>query len=103
MLVAKIQNGKVIDIADMRSMFPNTSFPDSGPNDDWYEENGCMKINLSAPCDYLTQQLESCEPYIVDGVVYTNRAVPKSVIEEIIVTSSANDTITMGTASDTIS
>ena len=83
MIIAKIENGKVIDIADMRSMFPNTSFPDSGPNDDWYEENSCMKVNLSAPCDRTTQELQSCEPYIVDGVVYTNMAVPKQ--EEVVV------------------
>ena len=83
MLIAKVENGKVIDIADMRSMFPNTSFPDSGPNDDWFTENGCMKINLSAPCDRTTQELQSCEPYIVDGVVYTNMAVPKQ--EEVVV------------------
>lgn len=77
MLIAKVENEKVIDIADMRSMFPDTSFPDTGPNDEWFTENSCMKLNLSAPYDYATEQLEPCEPYIVDGIVYTNKAVPR--------------------------
>ena len=96
MLIAKVENGKVIDIADMRSMFPNTSFPDSGPNDDWFAENSCMKINLSAPCDRETQVLEPCEPYILDGFVYTNKAVPKP--EPVIVQATqdtGNDAITI--------
>ena len=104
MLIAKVENGKIIDIADMRSMFPNTSFPDSGPNDEWFTENSCMKLNLSAPCNRETEILEPCEPYIVDGFVYTNKAVPKPVqeviIEPVIDTSSnASIELNVGTAS----
>ena len=76
MIIAKI-DGQNITLGDMRDLFPNTSFPTTGPDDEWYVQNGCMKVNLSAPCDRETQVLEQCEPYILDGFVYTNKAVPK--------------------------
>lgn len=75
MLIAKVQDGQVVDVADYQSMFPNTSFPPSGPSDSFMVENGCMYVNVWRPYDQSTQVLQSCAPYIdsVDAThwVYT--------------------------------
>ena len=96
MVIAKIENGQVVALADKAELFPHTSFPTTGPDDAWYVENSCMKVNLSAPCNRETQVLEPCEPYILDGFVYTNKAVPKP--EPVIVQATqdtGNDAITI--------
>jgi len=64
MLIAKIQDGKVTDVADYTAMFPDTSFPNSGPNPQFMAENSCMYVNTYLPYDSTTQCLESCDPYI---------------------------------------
>ena len=95
MVIAKIENGQVVALADKAELFPHTSFPTTGPDDAWYVENSCMKVNLSAPCDRETQVLEPCEPYILDGFVYTNKAVPKPIVEEVVeVATTSGETIT---------
>ena len=95
MLIAKIENGQVVALADKAELFPHTSFPTTGPDDAWYVENSCMKVNLSAPCNRETQVLEPCEPYILDGFVYTNKAVPKPIVEEMVeVATTSGETIT---------
>ena len=69
-------------------------------NDDWYDENSCMKVSVFVNHDSVTQQLESCEPYIENGIVYTVKAVekPEPIVENTIdiqPTASSNDTITL--------
>ena len=64
MLIAKVQNGQVIAVSDYQSMFPNTSFPQSGPTDEFMVENGCMFVNVWLPYDQSTQKIVSCAPYI---------------------------------------
>ena len=64
MLIAQLKDGQVIDIADYRSVFPDTSFPASGPSDIFMIENNCMYVNLFLPYDQSTQCLESVPPYI---------------------------------------
>lgn len=64
MLIAKIENGEVIDISDYQSMFPNTSFPASGPDDEFMIANSCMYVNVYLPYDPTTQKLIPATPYI---------------------------------------
>lgn len=64
MLIAKVQNNSVLDVADYQSMFPNTSFPQGGPTEEFMVENSCMYVNVWLPYDQSTQVLESCAPYI---------------------------------------
>ena len=64
MLIAKIENGAVVDVADYQSMFPNTSFPPSGPSDEWMVENSCMYVNVFLPYDQNTEKLVAVAPYI---------------------------------------
>jgi hypothetical protein len=71
MLIAKIENGQVIYVADYQIMFPNTSFSDLGPSAEFMTENNLMPINTHLEHDSETQFLEPCEPYILGDWVYT--------------------------------
>lgn len=65
MLIAKIENGQVFTVADYRSLFPNTSFPSTGPSDEFMVENSCMFVNTYKPYDPNTQKLvPATNPYI---------------------------------------
>ena len=77
MLIAKVQDGQVLDVADYREMFPNTSFSAQGINESFYAENGLMPVSLFKPYNHDTEQLEPCEPYIEDGMVYTMKVTQK--------------------------
>jgi hypothetical protein len=70
MNIAKLENGNII-VGNYCELFPNTSFPVTGPNDDFFTENGCLKISQFKPHDRDTQMLVGCEPYIEEGIVYT--------------------------------
>lgn len=83
MLIAKIENGQVTNVADYTAMFPNTSFPPSGPNADFMIQNSCMYVNVYLPYDPTVQKLVPATPYIqVDDPaqplnwVYTVRVEP---------------------------
>lgn len=98
MLIAKIDNG-AITVGDYCELFPNTSFPVTGPNDDFYAENGCAKVSAFKPHDRKTQMLAGCEPYLEDGIVYTVQVVdkPTPVESVVIMDSSSTSTMSMGT------
>lgn len=64
MLIAKVQDGQVVDVADYQSLYPQTSFPQSGPTDEWMVENSCMYVNVFLPYDQNTEKLVSVAPYI---------------------------------------
>ena len=36
MLIAKVNGNTVLEVADYRELFPDTSFPTNGPNDDFF-------------------------------------------------------------------
>ena len=68
--IAKLENG-TITVGNYRELFPNTSFPVTGPNDDFFVENGCLKVSSFKAHDRATEMLIGCEPYEENGVVYT--------------------------------
>ena len=68
MLIAKIDNPVPVDY---RVAFPNVSFPDNGPDDEFLSENGYAKVNLFKEHDRKTQKLVSVEPYYEKTWVYT--------------------------------
>ena len=86
MNIAKLENGS-ITVGDYRELFPNTSFPVTGPNDDFYAENGCLKVSIFKEHDRNTQMLVGCDPYEENGRVYTVTIQDKPQVEEIIVAS----------------
>lgn len=78
MFVARVINGTVTEVADYRSLFPNTSFTAAGPDDDFLAQNGCMRVSTIKSYDAATQKLVGTTPYVEDGVVYTVAVEPKS-------------------------
>lgn len=80
MLIAKVQDGQVLDVADHTAMFPNTSFSANGIHDSFYAENGVMPVSVFKPYDHDTEELVSCAPYIEDGQVFTVRVQPVTVV-----------------------
>jgi len=71
MLIARIDGDQVLEIADYRAMFPDVSFPQSGPSNDWLAANSCLPVTVYLPYDQATQVLAPADPYILDGYVYT--------------------------------
>lgn len=52
-----------ITVGDYRELFANTSFPPSGPSDEFLADNNAKKVNAFKDHDRLTQKLVSCAPY----------------------------------------
>lgn len=72
MLIAKVtEEGTVVSVSDYREMFPNTSFPASGPDVKFLQENSCLPVCVFKAYDSLTEKLASAPPYIEDGQVFT--------------------------------
>jgi hypothetical protein len=68
-------------VADYRSMFANTSFPESGPNDAFLKENDAYKVTSWLPHNSAAEKLVASIPYINDGVAYTVVVEPKTQAE----------------------
>jgi hypothetical protein len=66
MLIAKIENGQVYTVADYQSLFPNTSFPSTGPSNEFMVENSCMFVNTYKPYDPNTQKLVPANPAYIE-------------------------------------
>ena len=79
MLIAIIKDA-LITVGDYRSLFPNTSFRESGPSAEFMAENGCLPVTTWKAHDK-TQKLVSAEPYIEDGQVFTVRVESKTAEE----------------------
>ena len=52
-----------ITVGDYRELFSNTSFPSSGPSDEFLTANNAKKVNAFKAHDRLTQKLVSCPAY----------------------------------------
>jgi len=70
MLIAQKNADDTFLIAHFRELFPDTSFSQSGPNAAWFTENNCYQFSNYLPYDADTQELVSCDPYLLDDVVY---------------------------------
>lgn len=76
MKVAKLNSDNTIaEIGDHRAMFPNVSFPTSGPTADWMTDNNVASVTVGLSHNAATQRVEEVTPYLSEGVVYTVRAV----------------------------
>jgi hypothetical protein len=71
MLIAIVNGQTVEQVGNYQSLFPNTSFPSSGPTFEWMAENSCMYVTVWLPYDQATQILVGVAPYIMDATVYT--------------------------------
>jgi hypothetical protein len=71
MLIAKVENNQVLDVADYRAMFPDTSFGANGPDAQFLADNGCLGVTVWKPYDHATEKLVAVAPYIEDNQVFT--------------------------------
>jgi hypothetical protein len=70
MLIAKIENGQIVNVADHLVMFLNTSFPNGRISDEFLAENSCKKVIASKPYDPMEQKLVECPAYIENDEVF---------------------------------
>lgn len=70
MIVAIVNNGSIEQTGEISVLFPNVSFPASGPSDEWMAENSLVPVTYFKAHDAATQKLVSCEAYVEGGDVY---------------------------------
>ena len=75
MKIARLDGSTVGEIADHKTLFPNVSFPSTGPDATWLEDNSCAEVVKFLAFDSATQKSEGVDPYLEDGKVYTRRVV----------------------------
>ena len=75
MLLGKIENELLI-IQEHWEMFPNVTFPNGVPTDEYIAANGVMKVSQFKEYNNVTHRLEYCTPYVENNVVYNVRIVP---------------------------
>lgn len=70
MYYAIVKNGAIEKFGQLNEVFPNTSFPFDGPNDDYLAEHNAQKVLEMFDHDSAKSQLVYCDPYVKDGKVY---------------------------------
>jgi len=78
MLIAIVYGGTIQRLGHYRTMFPNVSFPASGPDSGWMTQNNAKFVLATKNFDRTTQRIESVEPYIEGDYVYSVRVVELS-------------------------
>jgi hypothetical protein len=73
MKIAILSNPIVVGV--YWELFPNTSFTNTGPTDEFLAENNAKQINMTKSHNPLTEKLESCDPYEEGSWVYIVRVV----------------------------
>ena len=90
MKIARLDGSTIAEIADHKSLFPNTSFPASGPSIQWLAANSCAEVVTFLAYDSATQKNEGVEPYLSGGKVYTRRVTDMTSEEQAGVVTAAN-------------
>jgi hypothetical protein len=72
------KNGQV---AHYREIFPNVSFPASGPSDSFLAANGAVKVSVFREHNRATQKLVPCDPVVENGFAYVVEVVDKTAEE----------------------
>jgi hypothetical protein len=80
MLIAHIDpDGNIDNFGEAADLYPDTSFPVDGPEQEWMTDNNCLYVFENPPYNPVTQSLVPSDPYIltVNGVdgVYVNSVV----------------------------
>jgi len=60
-----------ITIGNHWELFPNTSFPDGIPSEEFLAENNARELNMWKDHNFLTERLQDCDPYAEGKWVYT--------------------------------
>jgi len=90
MMIAQLDGSTIGEIADHKSLFPNTSFPKTGPDSDWLAANSCAEVVVFLAYDSATQKNEAVTPYLSGGKVYTRRVTDMTSEERAAVVTEAN-------------
>jgi hypothetical protein len=78
MLIALVSGSTVTKVGDYKELFPNTSFPSSGPDAEFLAQNSAMPVSLFKTHDRATQKLVVCDAYIDGLYVYTVKVESKT-------------------------
>lgn len=70
MIVAIVKNDAIEQTGELSVLFPNVSFPASGPEPEWMEEQGIVPVTYFKPYESLTHKLTPVEPYLENGEVF---------------------------------
>ena len=66
-----ILNSEIVERSGtLNTLFPNASFPLSGPDNDFKEENNLVEVLEYLEHDSEKQKMIFCDPYFLDGSVY---------------------------------
>ena len=90
MKIARLDGSNIGEIAEHKSLFPNTSFPKAGLDADWLAANSCAEVVVFLAYDSATQKNESVTPYLSDGKVYIRRVTDMTSDEQAAVVTAAN-------------
>jgi hypothetical protein len=91
MKIARLDGSTVGEIADHKTLFPNVSFPSTGPDADWLAANSCAEVVKFLAFDSATQRSDPADPYLDGGKVYTRRVVDLSADEQAAIVTASND------------
>ena len=80
MQIAQVVGNKITRLDHYTKVFPDTSFPQSGPDEAFLREHGCLPVKLTKSYGE-NQRLVESAPYIEDGVVYKVRVEDRSAEE----------------------
>ena len=78
MLIAIVDGESIQRLGHYRTMFPNVSFPSSGPDAQWMAQNNAKFVLSTKDFDYTTHRIESADPYVEGDYVYNVRVVALS-------------------------
>ena len=78
MLIAIVDGESIQRLGHYRTMFPNVSFPSSGPDAQWMAQNNAKFVLSTKSFDRTTHRIESVEPYFEGDYVYNVRVVALS-------------------------
>ena len=78
MLIAIVDGESIQRLGHYKTMFPNVSFPASGPDQHWMNQNNAKFVLSTKDFDATKQKIESVEPYIEGDYVYNVRIIELS-------------------------
>jgi hypothetical protein len=93
MKIAKLTGDVVGEIADHKALYPNVSFPKSGPDATWLADNSCAEVITFLDFNSATQRSEAADPYIADGKVYTRSVTDMTADELAAVATAASNAV----------
>lgn len=77
-MIAIVIDNQITNTGDIKDLFPNTLFPNTGVPQAFKAENNIVDVVNSKSYDENTEHLETADPYLEDGVVYSVRVVTNS-------------------------